>query len=73
LVDELADDGRTVKKALEMPEVVLSMPQPTVRMIKEAVNAAATALHAATSFADADQSQLTASSQQSGIPKATFV
>jgi hypothetical protein len=50
-----------VKKALEMAEVVLSMPQPTVRMIKEAVNAAATALHAVTSFADADQSQLTAS------------
>jgi enoyl-CoA hydratase len=61
LVDELADDGRTVEKALEMAEVVLSRPQPTVRMIKEAVNATANALHAAAAFADADQSQLTAS------------
>ena len=65
LVDELADDGRTVEKALEMAEVVLSMPQPTVRLIKEAVNATANALHAATSFADADQSQLTARSRRS--------
>ena len=43
-----------------MAEVVLSMPQPTVRMIKEAVNATANALHGASAFADADQSQLTA-------------
>ena len=56
----MADDGRTVEKALEMADVVLSMPQPTVRMIKEAVNATANALHAATAFADADQSQVTA-------------
>ena len=41
LVDELADSGQAVEKALEMAEVVLSMPQPTVRMIKEAVNATA--------------------------------
>ena len=72
LVDELADDGRTVEKALEMAEVVLSMPQPTVRMIKEAVNATANALHAATSFADADQSQLTASSRSAKAARETF-
>src|SRR5215831_15683093 len=39
LVDEAADTGRAVEKALEMDEVVLSMPQATVRMVKEAVNA----------------------------------
>ena len=72
LVDELADDGRTEEKALEMAEVVLSMPQPTVRMIKEAVNATANALHAATSFADADQSQLTASSRSAKAARETF-
>ena len=72
LVDELADDGRTVEKALEMAEVVLSMPQPTVRMIKEAVNATANALHSATSFADADQSQLTASSRSAKAARETF-
>ena len=72
LVDELADDGRTVEKALEMAEVVLSMPQPTVRMIKEAVNATANALHSAISFADADQSQLTASSRSAKAARETF-
>ena len=63
LVDEVTDDGRTVEKALEMAEVVSSMPQPTVRMVKEAVNATANALHAASAFADADQGQLTVTYQ----------
>ncbi len=60
LVDELADDGATVETALAMADVVRAMPAPTVRMVKEAVNATAGALHAASAFADADQSQLTA-------------
>ncbi|MGE0699465.1 MAG: enoyl-CoA hydratase/isomerase family protein, partial [Hyphomicrobiaceae bacterium] len=59
IVDELADDGRTVEKALELAEVAASMPAATVRMVKQAVNATAGALHAATAYADADQSQLT--------------
>ncbi|MEZ5819059.1 MAG: enoyl-CoA hydratase/isomerase family protein [Hyphomicrobiaceae bacterium] len=59
LVDELADDGATVEKALELAEIAASMPAPTVRMVKQAVNATANALHAASAFADADQSQLT--------------
>ena len=63
LVDELARTGRTLEKALGMAEVVLSMPQPTVRMVKEAINATANALHGVSAFADADQSQLTASSR----------
>lgn len=61
LVDELADDGATVQKAIEMAEVAASMPAATTRMVKQAVNATAGALHAATAFADADQSQLTVS------------
>jgi enoyl-CoA hydratase/carnithine racemase len=72
LVDELADAGRTVEKALEMAKVVLSMPQPTVRMIKEAVNATANALHGASAFADADQSQLTASSKSARGARESF-
>jgi enoyl-CoA hydratase len=72
LVDELADAGQAVEKALEMAEVVLSMPQPTVRMIKEAVNATAGALHGASAFADADQSQLTASSQSARAARESF-
>ncbi|MFV0295488.1 MAG: enoyl-CoA hydratase/isomerase family protein [Hyphomicrobiaceae bacterium] len=59
LVDELADDGRTVEKAMEMANVAVSMPAATVRMVKQAVNATANALHVATAFADADQSQVT--------------
>jgi enoyl-CoA hydratase len=35
------------------------MPAATVRMVKQAVNATAGALHAATAFADADQNQVT--------------
>ena len=72
LVDEVADAARTVDKALEMAEVVLSMPQPTVRMIKEAVNATANALHGASAFADADQSQLTTSSKSASGARESF-
>ena len=55
-----------------MAGVVLSMPQPTVRMIKEAVNATANALHGASAFADADQSQLTASSKSARGARESF-
>ena len=70
LVDELAEAGQAV--ALEMAEVVLSMPQPTVRMVKEAVNATANALHGASAFADADQSQLTTSSKSASGARESF-
>ena len=59
LIDEVAADGAAVDKALELAEGVVAMPHATVRMVKEAVNATAGALHKATSYADADQSQLT--------------
>jgi enoyl-CoA hydratase/carnithine racemase len=72
LVDEVADDGGTVERALEMAATVLSMPPATVRMVKEAVNATAGALHAATSFADADQSQLTASFRRAAAARTSF-
>jgi enoyl-CoA hydratase/carnithine racemase len=72
LVDELADDGATVEKALAMAEVVRGMPPATVRMVKEAVNATAGALHAASAFADADQSQLTATFQRATSSRAAF-
>jgi enoyl-CoA hydratase len=72
LVDELAETGRTLEKALGMAEVVLSMPQPTVRMVKEAINATANALHGVSAFADADQSQLTASSRSARAARESF-
>ena len=58
LVEEVAEDGHVVEKAMELAAAAASMPAPAVRMVKEAVNATAYALHKATSYADADQSQL---------------
>ncbi len=59
LIDEIADDGETVDKALELAEVAASMPAATTRLVKEAINATANALHKTSTYADADQSQLT--------------
>lgn len=58
LVDEIADDGHVVEKAMELASAAASMPAPAVRMVKEAVNATANALHKVSAYADADQSQL---------------
>ncbi len=58
LVDEIADGGKTVEKALEMAATAAAMPAPAVQMVKQAVNATANALHRAVGYADADQSQL---------------
>lgn len=60
LADEIAPDGATVERAREMAATVCEMPQVATQMVKEAVNATATALNRASSFADADQSWLTA-------------
>ena len=59
LVEELADTGRTVEKALELAETAAAMPAATTRMVKQAVNATANALHRASAHADAAQSALT--------------
>jgi enoyl-CoA hydratase len=72
LVEELADDGKTVEKALQMAETVLTMPAATVRMVKEAVNATANALHAASAFADADQGQVTVGFQATKTARERF-
>jgi enoyl-CoA hydratase len=63
LVDEIAEDGKVVEKAMDMATIAASMPAPAVRMVKEAVNATAYALHRAVSYADADQSQLSSGFQ----------
>lgn len=72
LIDEVAPDGATVDKALELAEGVTAMPHATVRMVKEAVNATAGALHKATSYADADQSQLTGGFTDAKAARAAF-
>ena len=72
LVDELADDGGAVEKALELAEAAAAMPGTTVRLVKEAVNATANALHRATAFADADQSQLSRSFKDAVAAREAF-
>ena len=58
LIEEIADDGHVVEKAMELAATAASMPAPAIRMVKEAVNATANALHKVSAYADADQSQL---------------
>ncbi len=60
LAEEVVADGEATAKALEMAAAAAEMPAVATQMVKEAVNATATALNRAASFADADQSQLTA-------------
>lgn len=72
LVDELAEDGKTVDVALEMARKTAAMPAVTVRLMKEAINATAGALYRATSFADADQSQLTSAFEAARTARQRF-
>jgi len=62
LAEEMAPDGQAAEKALEMARLAAEMPAVATQMLKEAVNATAAALNRTASFADADQSQLTAGS-----------
>ena len=63
LVEEVADDGEALNKARELAEAAADMPVIATRMVKEAVNATCGALNRAASFADADQSWLSAISE----------
>ncbi len=60
LAEEVTADGEAAAKALEMARAAAEMPAIATQMVKEAVNATAAALNRTASFADADQSQLTA-------------
>ena len=60
LAEEVAPDGEAAAKALELAATAAEMPAVATQMVKEAVNATAAALNRTASFADADQSQLTA-------------
>ena len=62
LAEEVVPDGETVDKAIELAQTAAGMPVIATQMVKEAVNATAGALNRAASFADADQSWLTAMS-----------
>ncbi|HJP39539.1 MAG: enoyl-CoA hydratase/isomerase family protein [Gammaproteobacteria bacterium] len=58
LLDRIAPVGGAIGLACELASEVNKQPDVTIRMIKEAINATSNVLHRATSFADADQSQL---------------
>lgn len=66
LIEEIAPDGKVADHALAMARTAASMPAPAMRMVKEAVNATANALHKATAYADADQSQLSSNFRSAG-------
>lgn len=58
LIEEIAEDGKAVDKALELARAALEMPPVIMTMSKQAINATANAnLHAA-SFMDSDVSLL---------------
>ncbi|HKD22943.1 MAG TPA: enoyl-CoA hydratase/isomerase family protein [Rhizomicrobium sp.] len=61
--DEIAADGEALAKARDWAARVAKLPPNAVRMTKQSVNAAANALHAATTFMDRDQFLLAASSE----------
>ncbi len=73
LVDELCAPGQAVDRAVELARQAIRQPAVTVRMVKEAVNATANALHRATSFADADQSQLSANFAEAKEARTDFL
>jgi enoyl-CoA hydratase len=72
LVEEVAEPGRAVDVARELARRAAEMPPAATRIVKEAVNATAGALHHATSFADADQSALTATHRAAHAARAAF-
>ncbi len=59
LVDEVAEDGKTLEKALEMAEVIAAMPPVQVRMCKQGIEAATAALDRSLTIMDLDQNLLT--------------
>jgi enoyl-CoA hydratase/carnithine racemase len=63
LADEIVDDGTALDAALRWASKVAKLPPNAVRMSKQGVNAAANALHHATTFMDLDQYALATTSE----------
>jgi len=63
LADEVVPDDETLAAARRWAEKVARLPPIAVRMSKQGVNAAANALHQATSFMDRDQYALATTSE----------
>lgn len=63
LADEIAPDGAAYEAAMRWAEKTAKLPPNAVRMTKASVNAAANALHHATTFMDLDQYALATTSE----------
>jgi enoyl-CoA hydratase len=63
LCDEVVGDGEALSAARRWAQKIAKLPPNAVRMSKQSVNAAAAALHAATSFMDLDQYALATTSE----------
>jgi enoyl-CoA hydratase len=63
LADEIAPDGEVLAAAMRWAGKIAALPPNAVRMSKQSVNAAANALHHATTFMDADQYALATTSE----------
>lgn len=63
LADEVVSDGETLAAARRWAAKVAKLPPNAVRMSKQSVNAAANALHQATTFMDLDQYALATTSE----------
>ncbi|MGN6517327.1 MAG: enoyl-CoA hydratase/isomerase family protein [Rhizomicrobium sp.] len=63
LCDEVAEDGEALIVATKWAKKTAKLPPNSVRMTKQSVNAVANALHAATTFMDADQYALATTSE----------
>jgi enoyl-CoA hydratase len=58
LINRVANKGMAVEAALKLATRAAEMPPVAVRMVKQAINASANVLNAATSYMDADQALL---------------
>jgi enoyl-CoA hydratase len=72
LIEEIAPDGEAVDVAMNLARAAAEMPAVAVSMVKEAVNATATALNRVASYADADQSQLSATTSDASGARDRF-
>jgi enoyl-CoA hydratase len=63
LADEIAPDGQTLAHAGDWAARLAKLPPNAVRMTKQSVNAAANALHRASTFMDLDQYALATTSE----------
>lgn len=72
LIEEIAPDGKTFDVAMDLAQRAAEIPAVAASMIKEAVNATTYALNRVASYADADQSQLSAATQDANKARDQF-